>query len=277
VVKKQLPEAAAQNEAAFGVAGIVGPSFGTFLYQTFGRGVPFVADAVSYGLSVASLFLVKTQFQLERVVVKRNLRAEIAEGLSWLWHQPLIRYIAFLTGGVNLTFSATTLIIIVLAKKMGAQDAQIGLIFSIGGIGGIVGSLIGGQIQKRFTFGQVIIGVIWIQALLFPLYVVVPQFLLLGVISGLIFMMGPIYNVVQFSYRLTLIPDELQGRVNSTFRLLAFGFNPLGAALSGVLLERIGTVPTVIAFSLWYLTLAFLTTFNTHVRNARPIEQAQTA
>ena len=172
VVKKQLPEAAAQNEAAFGVASIVGPSFGTFLYQTFGRGVPFVADAVSYGISVASLFLIKTQFQLERVVVKRNLRAEIAEGLSWLWHQPLIRYIAFLTGGLNLTFSATTLIIIVLAKKMGAQDAQIGLIFSIGGIGGIVGSLIGGQIQKRFTFGQVIIGVVWIQALLYPLYVV---------------------------------------------------------------------------------------------------------
>ena len=277
VVKKQLPEAAAQNEAAFGVAGIVGPSFGTFLYQTFGRSVPFVADAVSYGISVASLFLIKTQFQLERVVVKRNLRAEIAEGLSWLWHQPLIRYIAFLTGGVNLTFSATTLIIIVLAKKMGAQDAQIGLIFSIGGIGGIVGSLIGGQIQKRFTFGQVIIGVVWIQALLFPLYVVVPQFLLLGVISGLIYMLGPIYNVVQFSYRLALIPDELQGRVNSTFRLLAFGFNPLGAALSGVLLERIGTAPTVIAFSLWYLALAFLTTFNTHVRNARPIEQAQMA
>ena len=83
--------------------------------------------------------------------------------------------------------------------------------------------------------------------------------------------------MVQFSYRLALIPDELQGRVNSTFRLLAFGFNPLGAALSGVLLERIGAVPTVIAFSLWYLALAFLTTFNTHVRNARPIEQAQTA
>jgi len=73
------------------------------------------------------------------------------------------------------------------------------------------------------------------------------------------------------------IPDELQGCVNSTFRLLAFGFNPLGAALSGVLIERVGVAPTVIAFSLWYLTLACLTTFNRHVRNARPIEQAQTA
>lgn len=275
VVREQLPEAAAQNEAAFGVAGIVGPSFGTILYQTFGRGVPFIADAVSYGVSVASLFLIKTQFQSDRTGVTHDLRREITEGLSWLWHKPLIRYMAFLTGGMNLISAAAPLIIIVLAKKMGAQDAQIGLIFSVGGIGGILGSLIGGQIQKRFAFGQVIITVIWLSALLFPLYAVVPHFFLLGAVSALIYMMSPIYNVVQFSYRLALIPDELQGRVNSTFRLLAFGFNPLGAALSGVLLERMGAVPAVIVFSLWYLMLAFITTFNKHVRNARPIRQAQ--
>src|SRR5262249_8718606 len=52
VVKEQLPAATAQNEAAFGVAAIVGPSFGTFLYQTLGRSAPFIADAVSYAVSV---------------------------------------------------------------------------------------------------------------------------------------------------------------------------------------------------------------------------------
>ena len=43
---------------------------------------------------------------------------------------------------------------------------------------------------------------------------------------ALSWMIGPIYNVVQFSYRLALIPERLLGRVNSTFRLLAFGFQP---------------------------------------------------
>jgi MFS family permease len=273
VGKEQLPAAAAQNEAAYATAAILGPSFGTFLYQ-FDRGFPFIADAVSYAISVVSLFFIKTQFQLERVAVKRDLRAEIAEGLTWLWHQPLIRYIAGLTGGYNLVNAAAPLIIIVLAKKMGAQDAQIGLIFSIAGVGGIIGALIGGQIQRRFSFGQVITGVSWTLALLFPLYAVAPHFFLLGVVAGLIYMNLPVYDVVQFSYRLALIPDELQGRVNSTFRLLAFGFQPLGAALSGVLLERLGTTPTVIVFSIWYLLLAVFTTFNTHVRNAAPLERA---
>jgi predicted MFS family arabinose efflux permease len=273
VGKEQLPAAAAQNEAAFGTAAILGPSFGTFLYQ-FGRGLPFIADAVSYAVSVVSLFFIRTRFQLERLVVKRDLRAEIAEGLSWLWNQPLIRYMAGLTGGYNLVNAASTLIVIVLAKKLGAQDAQIGLIFSVAGVGGIIGSLIGGQIQRRFTFGQVIISVTWVQAVLFPLYIAAPHYIFLGVVAALLYVTAPVYNVVQFSYRLALIPDELQGRVNSTFRLLAFGFQPLGAALSGILLERAGTTPTVIVFSTWYLLLAVFTTLNKHVRNARPIEQA---
>ncbi len=271
VLAAQLPQAAAQNEAAFGAVNIVGPSIGTFLYQTLGKGAPFIADAISYVMSVVSLLFIKTEFRLAKAAPSAPLRAEIVEGLRWLWHKPLIRYMAFLTGGLNLVNAAVPLIVIVLAKEMGARDVEIGLIFSIGGIGGIIGSLIGGQIQKRFSFGQVIIVVIWLEALLFPLYALVPQFLLLGVIYALIYTMSPIYNVVQFSYRLSLIPDALQGRVNSTFRLMAFGFMPLGAAISGFLLEWIGAVPTILAFTLWYLMFAILTTLNRHVRNARPL------
>jgi predicted MFS family arabinose efflux permease len=275
VMKEQLPAAAAQNEAAFGAAAIVGPSLGTFLYQVLGRGAPFIADAVSYLASVFSLFFIRTRFQDERQVVQRNLLSEIGEGLRWLWQQPLIRYMAVLTGGLNLTGAATPLIIILLAKKLGALDAQIGLIFSIAGIGGIVGSVIGGQMQKRFTFGQVIITTTWISALLFPLYIFVPKFFLLGIIAALIYVTAPVYNIVQFSYRLSLIPDQLQGRVNSTFRLLAFGFQPLGSALSGLLLERVGSTPTIVVFSLCYLALALSTSFNVHVRTARPLAQLQ--
>ncbi len=268
VVKEQLPEASAQNEAAFAAAGIIAPSIGTVLYQTLSRAAPFIADAISYGVSVVSLFFIQTRFQTERAQTKLDLRSEIREGLTWLWQHPLVRFMAFLTGGLNFVGAAAPLIVIVLAKNMGAQDAQIGFIFSIGAIGGIVGSLVGGQSQKRFRFGRVIVTTVWITALLFPLYAVAPHFILLGVISALSSLNGPIYNIVQFSYRLALIPDALQGRVNSTFRLLAFGFQPLGAALSGVLLEHIGPAPTVIVFSLWGLAWALLTTFNAHVRNA---------
>jgi predicted MFS family arabinose efflux permease len=269
----QLPQAAAQNEAAFSAAHIIGPSLGTLLYQTLGRAAPFIADALSFLASSVALLLIKTEFRLGKPPQARNLRAEIHEGLSWLWRQPLIRYMAFVTGSLNLVNAGTMLILIVLAKEMGASEIDIGLIFSIGGAGGILGSLIGGQVQKRFSFGQVIISVLWVNAALFSLYAFVPAYLLLGVVAALMYMLGPIYNVVQFSYRLALIPDALQGRVNSTFRLLAFGFMPIGAALSGFLIERIGAHGAVFAFTLWFVLLAIVTTFNRHVREARPIAQ----
>jgi len=77
----QLPQAAAQNEAAFGAAHIVGPSFGTLLYQTLGRAAPFVGDAVSYLVSVLSLALIRTDFRAAKPRAAANLRAEILEGL----------------------------------------------------------------------------------------------------------------------------------------------------------------------------------------------------
>jgi predicted MFS family arabinose efflux permease len=75
---------------------------------------------------------------------------------------------------------------------------------------------------------------------------------------------------VQYTYRLRVIPDELQGRVNSVFRLVALGSQPLGAALAGVLLQRAGSASTALVFSAVVLMLALLTTANRHVRHAGP-------
>ena len=268
VPREQLPQATAQNEAAFGGANIVGPSFGTFLYQTFGRWVPFGAQVLAYSVSIASLVSIRTDLRTTAKPAHRDLGREIADGMRWLWSKPIIRYMAFLTGGYNLVNAGAPLIIIVLAKQLGASDAEVGVIFSIGGAGGIVGSIIGGGIQKRFTFGQVITALVWLNAGLFALYAVVPSPLLLGAISAAIFVLMPIYNVVQFSYRVALIPDELQGRVNSTFRLLAFGFMPVGAALAGSVIERLGVMSALVVFTLWQVGLALATTFNRHIRRA---------
>jgi predicted MFS family arabinose efflux permease len=222
-------------------------------------------------VSVVSLLRVKAEFQIETAPQKRDLRSEVAEGLRWLWANPLIRYMAFLTGGLNVINAGMPLIVIVLAKGVGASDAEIGLVFSFVGIGGIAGSLVGGRIQRRFSFGQVINGCMVAGALLFPLYAVMPSYIWLGVVAGLYYFLAPIYNVVQFSYRLSLIPDRLQGRVNSTFRVLAFGFMPIGAALAGVALERLGSTATVGLFSALLVAMAIATALNPHVRRAPSI------
>ena len=267
VSNEQLPAATAQNNATMGLTALLGPLLGGILYSLF-QFLPFLADAISYAVSVVTLGFIRVPFQKARQSGKRKLLTEIREGLVWIWHQPLIFFIAFLTGGSNFIFAGTVPILVVLVKQQHGSSLLYGTILTIGGIGGIIGSLLGAPIQKRFRFGTVIIGTLWVQALLFPLYAIVPNPLLLGVVSAGIFVTGPIYNVVQFSYRLSLIPDELQGRVNSVFRLMAFGFQPLGWALTGLLIQTIQVVPTILVLSACGLFLALLTSINPHVRKA---------
>jgi MFS family permease len=274
VAKEQLPAATAQNESTMGMTTLLGPLLGGALYGVR-QALPFVADAVSYAISVCSLLFIRTKFQQERTQERRKLYIEIKEGLVWLWRQPLIRYMAFLTGGLNLVNAGFIPILVVLVKQQHGSSLIYGVILTIGGIGAIAGALLGTPIQKRFRFGTVIISTVWVGALLWPLYAIAPNPIILGVIAALSFINGPVYNVVQFSYRLALIPDELQGRVNSVFRLLAFGFQPLGWIVTGVLIQLISVIPTILVLFVVYLVLAILTTFNPHVRHARPLSEVQ--
>jgi MFS family permease len=273
---EQLPAATAQNSATDGTSFLVGPALGGALFS-LGQMLPFLGDAVSYAVSVISLLFIRTRFQGERTVVKRRLHVEIGEGLVWLWHQPLIRFIAFLTGSYNLLSAGNLLVIIALAKHMHASDFAIGVVFSIAGIGGIVGSILGAPVQKRLRFPVVIIGTTLVGMALWPPLIFAPNIWWLGAISAVSFVMGPIYNVTQFSYRLALIPDVLQGRVNSVFRLLAFGGQPIGLALTGLALENIGADNTIWIIFAGFAVMSLSTILNKHVRGARPVEELKPA
>jgi MFS family permease len=269
VTSDQLPAATSQNQVSQFGGGLIGPPLGGLLYQVFGRTVPFLADAISYAASVISLALVRTDFQLQRAgVTERNLWREIAEGVAWLWRQPLIRFITFLTGGLNFAGNAAFLIVIVLAKQEGAPAVLIGAILAVASIGGLVGSLVAPWFQRNFGFTQVIVTSVWIQVVLTPLLAVAPIPILLGVILAGLSFVGPVYNAVQFSYRLSLIPDELQGRVNSAVRMVAYGAVPLGTALAGAFIEALSARGAVLVFAAVMLLLGIAASLNPEIRAA---------
>ncbi len=271
VSTEQIPAATAQNQATEALSSLIGPPVGGFLFS-LAQSLPFLADALSYAASVISLFFMRATFQSEHTTARRHLLVEITEGMRWLWRNKLIRYMAFLTGTSNFVGNGTFLIAIVIAQQVQhASSFVIGLIFAIGSVGGIIGSVVAVRLQRRFRFGQIIISCAWVWAITTPLLAIAPNPFALGVIFAATFLTSPIYNVVQFGYRLTLIPDELQGRVNSAFRLIAFGGQPLGYALAGVLMQAFGPVTSILLFSLPYAVMAVLTTLNRHVREARPV------
>jgi len=270
VSKEQLAEAAGQNEVLGSLSILLGPSLGGILYS-FSNMVPFLGDAVSYACSVISLCFMHIPIE-QTTPTRRHLLREIQEGLDWLWHNPVVRFCAVLTGGLVISSIGFILILIVLGEQQHASPCVIGLIFGSGGIGSVVGAMLASPLQKRFGFARVMIASTWIWALSWLLYAFAPTPLLLGLANGLNYTIVPIFMVTQYSYRLALIPDHLQGRVNSVFRLIAFGGQPIGLAITGALIQAIGAVPTVLVLFVPQLLLSIAVTMNKAMRNAPSME-----
>ena len=58
-------------------------------------------------------------------------------GPRWLWHEKIVRRMAMLTGGMNFVEASVPLLLIVMARQMGASAVDIVLIFSAGGVVGV--------------------------------------------------------------------------------------------------------------------------------------------
>jgi MFS family permease len=269
VSKDQLPAAVSRTRLSDSIMQVVGPSLGGFLY-TLGRAVPFLVDTISYAISTVSLLFLKTSSRGERgeFASAGRMGAEIRAGLSWLWGHALLRFLAVQTGVMVLCCQGYTLVVIVVAQSLGATPQQIGIIFAIEGIGSVIGALLTEPILRRFRFGPVVIWTFWIMVMTWLLYGIAWNLPVLGVLVALGYLVVPIYFGAIYSYRLANIPNELQGRVNSVYRLVSFGGGPISLAATGWLLEVIGPFWTVIVTFVPQFILAVATLAQRSVREA---------
>ena len=271
---EQLSAATAQNEFIYSVSGLIGPSLSGILYS-IGNAMPFLADAISYVVSVCSLSFIRTKFQEERVATPRKLWAEILEGLNWLWHHKVIRFLAILVSGFDLASAGYVLIVLVLAQQQHASKLATGLIFAGGGIGSIAGAFIVAPLARRFRVGSLMIVASWLWALTWLPFAFASNPFTLGAAVAAAFIVVPIHASVQYGYRLASIPDKLQGRVNSIYRILLFGCQSLGLLLTGVLLQALGPVLTVLILFVPQGLLAIAATLNKHLRHAPRLSEVQ--
>jgi MFS family permease len=247
VSSAHLPQAYALDTTTEYIGTLLGPGLGGFLIGlvplvALGASLAYLADSFSYLVSLVSLLFIRVSFQLKRTASSRYaLRKEIAEGLRFLWQRPLLRTMVMLTMTVNFLLSPVTLVVIVLVQGSLHIDVRtLGIILSAGGIGGVLGGVIAPWIRTRIRFGQAIIGSVIVWSIATLLLALASSPLLLAVGVGVTSLMWPIYGVILVSYRLSITPDNLQGRVNSAFRFLSYGSEPLGTALGGLLLVPLG-------------------------------------
>jgi len=253
VSRAHLSHANALNEGADQTGLLLGPVVGGVIIalarsQAIGAVLAFLVDSLSYLVSVLTLGLIRTPFEVARQPVSsRSLRAEIAEGLRFLWAQRRLRIMALLTTSVNFFFSPIYLAIVVLVKDLHAlhlaapgRGVVLGLVVGAGGGGGVLGALLAPWLHVRLRFGQVTIGAVTTWAAAAAVVAGASSPVVVGLGWAVLNLAWPVYAVTLVSYRLAATPDHLQGRVNSAFRVLSYGVEPLGMAAGGLLLGVAG-------------------------------------
>jgi MFS family permease len=272
VPKEQLPAAVAQNQARVQGADLVGQPLGGALFG-ISRLLPFAADAVSYALSFVSLLFVRPAFQEERAPAPMSLRADIAEGVVWLWRRPFLRIAVLLVAGSNFAFSAITLALIVRAKDLGASSSAIGIMLAFSGAGAILGSFVAPWVQRHVHAKVVIICSLWIWALAALTLLLFRRPLALGAVWGFAGFFGPVFNVTFASYRYALVPDRLLARVGSAALVVAWGAIPLGQLTAGFLLQSLGAVKTIVILAAVMVAVGAAATASRSIRTAPRLDE----
>ncbi|MCB0122697.1 MAG: hypothetical protein KDE58_10660, partial [Caldilineaceae bacterium] len=130
-------------------------------------------------------------------------------------------------------------------RALAIAPAALGIIYALGGVGAILGSIVAVPTAQRFGIGYTLIIANLIGGLflfLVPTAGAIPiaAVVVLGVAQCASQMMGAVFYINQTSLRQMLTPDTMLGRISASYRFLTMGMIPLGALLGGTLGEMIG-------------------------------------
>jgi MFS family permease len=268
VSQEQLPAALAQSQSAYTVIRVGGSLVSGVLYS-IGAVLPFLANAVSFAVSVLSLGFIRGNFQTAREeTTRQSLYRAISEGFTWLWKQPVLRFLTIIDGADSLRYGAGYLVILVLAKELHASAGEIGAIFTAAAVGALGGNLVSNRVRKMLSFGIIAVSMFWLEALVFPFYALAPNILVMAFIAIAEEFIAPIYTVTLNTYRQIATPDAMRGRTASTVQLVTQGAQSLGAIVGGILVQSVGARWSALILGAWLIMLAITTTLNKHVRRA---------
>jgi len=220
----------------------VGPPLGGLLVAA-GVAMAFATPAALWVLVVGVLLLVPGTFRIERDQ-RTTMRRDIAEGLRFLWRHRLLRTLAVMVGVNNFASNATWAILVLYAvgpaSAVGLSEPTYGLLLSAVAAGSLLGFLVAEPVEQRLGRARSLL----LSILGSALFVGAPAITNNPFLIGAAFFVGgttnAVWNVVTVSLRQRVTPDRLLGRVNSGYRLVAWGTMPLGAAAGGLLAQLVG-------------------------------------
>lgn len=255
VPSRWLLAANARLDQSAAVAQTSGPVVGGALVSLAGAPLAILVDAVSY--VVAAVLILRVRVSESVSTVGRDpgrLRAQIAEGLRWVYRHRTLGPLA-VTTHVWFVFNSVlnTVFAPFLLLELRLSAFELGVVLAFAGAGGLVGALLATRLGRHFGPARTVVGSNLIMALGWAVIALVPEPrrgapLLVTVVALGQLLYGLALgasNANETGYRQAVTPDELQSRTNTTMRSGNRAAIVLGAPLGGALAEWLGYRPTL--------------------------------
>jgi len=282
VDKDDVVEGNQKLQVSASAAQVIGPSVASVMMQLIGAALSITADAFGTLIAALTLILIRkpeSKPQNNTPDGERHFFAEMKEGIEAIARNAFLWTQAGCTGTYNLGSNIFSVALLLYAYRiLGISKGVIGIIFSIGAVGFLVGALISSSLTQRLGLGRTIAlaSACGFGLLLAP---VARGSLAVLVMGAAFFIAGlgtPIYNINQVSLRQVITPNRLQGRMNATMRTIVWGTIPVGSLLGGIFSTSLGIIPTLTVGGLIaggsFLWIALGPTFHL-VKQPKPIDE----
>ncbi len=223
---------------AFGIAGV--------LVQALTAPIAVLVDAFSFLISsVFTFFIRKPEEPIERPKESTSLRAEVSEGLSAIRERSVLSVLGASEVMVSFSFSVYGAVyMLFVTKELGFEPAVLGLIFAVGGVSSLIGSLFAGRSARRIgagptiAFGRMALGAFMLLLPVAQDAAIVAGAFLIGQQLGDGFWTAA--DVNDMTIRQAVTPRRLLGRVNAALRQAALAAMLAGSLAGGVIGELAG-------------------------------------
>jgi MFS family permease len=248
VADEQLEQAWAATEGRDYAASLAGPAIGGALFS-LGRAIPFLGDAASYAISVATVSRIRGRFRPQRTRERASLWQETVDGIRLAWSHPLLRTVIVQAPLVNFAINGVIFTITLALRRHGTAPGIIGLAQAGISAGGLLGAFIAPRIQRRLPLSKLVIVLTVSAAGLFAAGAAALPSTLVAVPIAAVFILAPAANAALFAAMTRAAPEDMRGRVNSTVILAATALAALSPLAAGLLVEHVSGQSALLAFA----------------------------
>jgi MFS family permease len=139
------------------------------------------------------------------------------------------------------SFGISALLLATMAQDVLGLDARgYGLLLACPAVGGVLGGTVAARLHRRVGDQGSVVGSILLMSTAWALLAATALPVVAGAGIALYGLAAVWWNVVTVSFRQAVVPERLQGRVNSAYRLVTWGTLSVGAAAGGVIAAQLG-------------------------------------